>query len=171
MWLFMPSFGFEDIVNVAEEVKQPERNLPRAIIIALVTATFFYMLIALVSIMMISPQQLASSDAPLAMLYQHATGQPPTVIVFISLASVLNGALIQIIMAPRVLYGMGRQGWLPARFGMVNGLTHTPIVATFLVGGLVLVFALMLPLLSLAKMTSFITLIIFSLINLTLWRI
>ena len=168
---FYAFIGFEDIVNVAEEVNDPQRNLPRAIIVALVVTTAFYILIAMVSILMISPHQLAASDAPLAMLYQHLTGQHPTVITVISLVSVLNGALIQIIMASRVLYGMGRQGWLPARLGLVHGATRTPIIATLIVGGMILMFSLVLPLLSLAKLTSFITLTIFSLINLALWRI
>jgi len=168
---FYAFIGFEDMVNVAEEVRQPERNLPRAIIIALLVTSFFYILIALLSVLLISPAQLASSDAPLAMLYQQVTGQPPTVIAFISLASVLNGVLIQIIMASRVLYGMGRQAWLPTALGKVNGVTRTPVAASLLVGGLILAFALILPLLSLAKLTSFITLSIFSMINLALWRI
>jgi len=168
---FYAFIGFEDIVNVAEEVRHAERNLPRAIIIALLVTTLFYVLIAMVSILAISPAQLADSDAPLAMLYQHLTGQPATVITIISLASVLNGALIQIIMASRVLYGMGKQAWLPTCLASVNGVTHTPVIATLLVGGLILLFAIALPLLSLAKLTSFITLIIFSLINAALWRI
>ena len=168
---FYAYIGFEDIVNVAEEVKQPEKNLPRAIIIALVVTTFFYILIAIVSVLNLSPKQLAGSDAPLAMLYQETTGQAPTVISIISLVSVLNGALIQIIMASRILYGMGRKGWLPEHFGRVHSLTRTPIIATLIVGVLILIFSLILPLLSLAKLTSFITLTIFSLVNLALWRI
>jgi amino acid transporter len=168
---FYAFIGFEDIVNVAEEVKQAESNLPRAIIISLLVTTLFYILIAMVSILTIAPPQLAASDAPLAMIYQQATGRPPTVISLISLASVINGALIQVIMASRILYGMGRQGWLPGRFGSVYGLTRTPLIATLAVGILILTFSLVLPLLSLAKLTSFITLTIFSLINLALWRI
>ncbi|MDH5445741.1 MAG: amino acid permease [Gammaproteobacteria bacterium] len=168
---FYAYIGFEDIVNVAEEVKTPEKNLPRAIIIALVVTTLFYILIATVSILTIQPSRLAESDAPLAMLYQASTGQSPTVITVISLASVLNGALIQIIMASRVLYGMGRQGWLPAHLGKVHGVTRTPVLASLTVGFIILTFSLILPLLSLAKLTSFITLSIFALINLALWRI
>lgn len=156
---------------MAEEVTAPERNLPRAIIVALVVTTIFYILVAMISILMVAPQQLADSDAPLAMLYQQTTGRQPIVITFISLVSVLNGALIQIIMASRVLYGMGRQGWLPTHLGRVHGATRTPIIATLIVGSLILMFSLILPLLSLAKLTSFITLTIFSLINLALWRI
>ena len=168
---FYAFIGFEDIVNVAEEAQSPARDLPRAIIIALLVTTVFYILIALVSIMSISPQQLAASEAPLALLYQQMTGQSPTVITVISLASILNGALIQIIMASRILYGLSRRGWLPRRLGFVHGVTRTPVIAILVVGGGVLIFALVLPLLSLAKLTSFITLTVFTLINLALWRI
>ena len=168
---FYAFIGFEDIVNVAEEVVDPRRNLPRAIIIALGITTLFYFLIAMVSIITIPPLQLATSDAPLAMLFRKVTGQSPVAITLISLVSVLNGALIQIIMASRVLYGMSRQGWLPPLLGQVNRYTHTPVLATLIVSGTILLFALTLPLVSLAKLTSFITLIVFALINLSLWRI
>lgn len=168
---FYAYIGFEDIVNVAEEVRQPQRNLPRAIVIALLVTTLFYLLIAVVAVLSMAPAQLAQSDAPLAMLYTEATGRSPVVITAISLVSVLNGALVQIIMASRVLYGMSRQGWLPAWLGRVHPRTRTPLHATGLVTLGVLLFALWLPLLSLAKLTSFFTLLVFSLINLSLWQV
>jgi len=168
---FYAFIGFEDIVNVAEEVRNPRRNLPRAIVIALVVTSAFYFIVAIVSILTLPPAELASTDAPLAELYRTVTGRQPVVITIISLVSVLNGALIQIIMASRVLYGMSRQGWLPPRLGQVNARTRTPLLATGLVTGLVLLFALGLPLLSLAKLTSYIILIVFTLINLSLWQI
>lgn len=168
---FYAFIGFEDIVNVAEEVRNPRRNLPRAIVIALVVTSVFYFVVAVVSILAMAPAELARTDAPLAELYRHVTGHRPLVITIISLVSVLNGALIQIIMASRVLYGMSRQGWLPPRLGRVNARTRTPLLATGLVTGLVLLFALWLPLLSLAKLTSFVILIVFTLINFSLWQI
>ena len=168
---FYAFIGFEDIVNVAEEVREPQRNLPRAIILALVITTLFYILVALVSILVMPPAELAGSEAPLAMLYEHTTGRHPTVITLISLVSVLNGVLIQIIMASRILYGMSREGWLPRHVGLVYAVTRTPVVSIIMVGSLTMLFALVLPLLSLAKLTSFITLTVFSLINLSLWRI
>ena len=105
------------------------------------------------------------------MIYSHATGKSPIIITLISLISVLNGALIQIIKASRVLYGMSRQGWLPPKLGSVNRRTQTPMVATVIVTGIILVFALWLPLVSLAKLTSFITLVVFALINFSLLQI
>lgn len=168
---FYAFLGFEDIVNVAEEVRNPQRNLPLAIILALIITTLFYLMIALVCILSLPPAQLAQSDAPLAMLYSNLTGHSPLIITLISLVSVLNGALIQIIKTSRILYGMSRQGWLPAWLGTVNTKTHTPLYATFLVTCIVLLFALWLPLIDLVKLSSFITLFVFALLNFSLWRL
>lgn len=176
--IFMGSFiafyaylGFEDIVNVAEEAIKPRINIPLAIIISLVVTTIFYILISVVAVLSMSPQELALSDAPLALIYKTTTGQSPIIITIISLISVINGALIQVIMASRVLYGMSRKQWLPEKIGEINATTHTPLTATTIITGFVLFFALLFPLLSLAKITSFITLIIFMLINFSLLKI
>jgi len=83
----------------------------------------------------------------------------------------VNGALIQIIMAAHVLYGMSREGWLHAALGRVHPTRRTPLLATSLVTLTVLVLALWLPLVTLAKTTSFVTLVAFSAINLALLRI
>ena len=168
---FYAYLGFEDIVNVAEEAIKPRINIPLAIIISLIVTTLFYILIAMVAILLIPAKELASSNAPLAMLYETMTGKSPVIITFISLISVINGALIQMIMGSRVLYGMSRKKWLPAKVGEVNSVTHTPIVATMIMVFFILLFALLLPLLSLAKITSFITLIIFMFINFALLKI
>jgi len=168
---FYAFIGFEDMVNVAEEVVEPSRNLPRAIVLVLAIVTLFYLLVTLVSILTVPPEKLAQTDAPLALVYQQATGKAPLFITLISLVSVLNGALIQIIMASRVLYGLSRQGWLPEGFGYVYPRTRTPLPAILVVVLSILLLAWLLPLLSLAKLTSFVTLIIFTLMNLALWRI
>jgi amino acid transporter len=165
---FYAFLGFEDIVNVAEEVRDPSRTLPRAIILALIIITLFYLLVSVVAVLTMSTTRLAETDAPLALIYTHTTGNSPVIITLISLIAVLNGALVQVIKASRVLYGMSRQGWLPPRLGRLNPRTHTPLVATAIVTGLVLLFALWLPLLSLAKLTSFITLMVFALMNFSL---
>jgi len=168
---FYAFIGFEDMVNVAEEVRQPEKNLPRGIIIALVVTTGFYIVVALVSVLVVSPAVLAQQAAPLAYIYQHLTGHEPWVIALIGVTSIVNGILIQIVMASRILYGMSRYRWLPDWLGIVHPRTRTPLNATLVVMALVLGLALWLPLLSLAKLTSFISLSIFTLINLALLRI
>ena len=168
---FYAFIGFEDIVNVAEEVQQPSRNLPLAVLICLGVATLLYLAIAIVTVLQVPVAELSGSDAPLALVYERATGHPPVFIGLISLAAVINGALIQIIMASRVLYGMASQGWLPGIFASVHHITRTPLVATVLIGVVTLVMALWLPLVTLAEITSLITLTVFSLVNLSLWRV
>jgi amino acid transporter len=78
---------------------------------------------------------------------------------------VVNGILIQIILASRVLYGMSRRKWLPAVFGRVNARTRTPLFATALVVGAVLGLGLAFPMEKLAQATTLATLVVFTLIN------
>ena len=168
---FYAFLGFEDMVNVAEEVKEARTNLPKAIVIALVVSTLLYMAVALVAVLSVSPSVLAKSTAPMATVFERATGSKPLVISLIGMFAVINGALIQIIMVSRVLYGMSRQGWIPAGFGHINSTTRTPLLATSLVVFCVIVFALWVPLVALAGVTSFLLLIVFTLVNLSLIRI
>ena len=168
---FYAFIGFEDMVNVAEETQDPARNLPRAILLALGVAALLYLLVAIAAVLSLPVEVLASSVAPLALLYTQSTGQTPALISLISLFAVVNGALIQIIMASRLLYGMSREGWLHPALSAIHPVRRTPLLATALATLAVLVLALWLPLVTLAKATSFIMLIAFSLINLSLVRI
>ncbi len=168
---FYAFIGFEDMVNVAEEVVRPEVNLPRAILTALALSTLLYFLVTLVAVVSVPVATLAGQDAPLAYLYQFVTGRKPVIITLIGLFAVINGALIQIIMASRVCYGMARQHLLPAVLARVHTMTRTPAVATVLVSGVVLVLALWFPIESLAKATSYFLLLVFCLVNLSLWRL
>jgi amino acid transporter len=165
---FYAFIGFEDMVNVAEEVRDPIRNLPRAILWALAAATLLYMLVALTAVLALPQAELAATRVPLALIYERATGSAPTVISLISLFAVVNGALVQIVMGARVLFGMSREGWLHRALGRVHLRTRTPLLATALVTALVLVLALWLPLVTLAQATSYIILVVFAIVNLAL---
>lgn len=162
---FYAYIGFEDMVNIAEEVKAPQRNMPRAIILALVISTILYLLVAVISVMAVSPRELAVSDAPLALVYERLTGRPSTIISVIAIFAVINGALIQMIMASRIFYGISHQGWLPSLLSRINEHTRTPLYSTALVVILILAFALWLPVVTLARVTSFIVLAVFVLVN------
>jgi basic amino acid/polyamine antiporter, APA family len=168
---FFAFIGFEDMVNIAEEVRHPQRTIPRGIVWAFIISTTLYVLVAMVSIATLSPAELAISEAPLADVYSLATGRPAVLISLIGLAAVINGALIQIIMASRIFYGMSCNGWLPEFLGEVNLRTHTPVRATIIAGLLTILLALALPLISLAKITSAMVLCVFVMINLSLLRI
>ena len=114
--------------------------------------------------------ELSASRAPLALMFERTTGASPKIMAMISLFAVINGALIQIIMAARMLYGMSREGWLPKGIGKVHSRTRTPVFATALVSAAVLILALALPLVTLAKITSFAVLAVFALLGLALAR-
>ncbi len=167
---FYAFIGFEDMANVAEEVKDPIRNMPRAILLAITISTFLYLAVSLAAVLALPLEELSASRAPLALMFERSTGASPKVMALISLFAVINGALIQIIMAARMLYGMSREGWLPKGIGEVNSRTQTPIFATALVSAAVLVLALALPLVTLAKITSFAVLAVFALLGLALAR-
>lgn len=168
---FFAFLGFEDMVNVAEEVKNPRRVVPAAIIITLSIATVLYIVVAAVSVLVVAPDELSRSSAPLAEVYRIASGRDPLYLGLIGLFSAINGIVVQIILASRMLYGMSSQGMISPFFSLVNPVTKTPVIATlFAVGGIYL-FSLWLPLVELARMTSLFVLIVFTLVNIALIRI
>lgn len=168
---FYAFIGFEDMANIAEEVRQPRRNLPLGILLAIFISTALYCTIALVSVLSLSVQELNGTDAPLALIYERTTGSSPVVITCIGLFAIANGILVQIILGSRILFGLSRQGWLPRAFGWVHPSLHTPVLSTLLVAALGLVFALWLPLVSLAEITSFTVLVVYAFVNASCIRV
>lgn len=168
---FYAYIGFEDLENNAEEVIDPSRAVPRAIVLSLIVATVLYVLVATVCVLTLPPAELAASPAPLAVVFERATGRPPTLISAISVVAVSNGALTQIVMAARVLYGLSRRGLLPEALGRVHPRTRTPLLATAAVTAVVMVLAILFDVGVLAQVTSFVILGVFGLVNLALWRI
>ena len=168
---FYAFIGFEDMVNIVEEVKQPERNMPLGIIIALIISALLYFLIAVIAVLAMPPSELSTSDAPIYDLVSINHSGAAVWIAVISLFAIINGVLTQIIMSSRVLYGMSVQKRAPRIFAAVSEATRTPWMATLCVSLAAAVFALWLPLEHLAKTTSFIILCVFTLVNIALWRI
>lgn len=168
---FYAFIGFEDMVDVAEEVKNVRRTMPRAILLTLGISTLLYLVLMVSALLCLSPTQLAASDAPMATLYETNTGSPPVVIGVIAMFAIINGALVQIVMVSRVLYGLSSRGQLPPWFGRVNSYTRTPLLATLFGTALVIVLAVSGRLAGLATTTSIIMLTIFTFVNVALWRI
>jgi len=168
---FYAFIGFEDMVDVAEEVKNVKRNLPLAILLTLGITTFIYMLLITTAVLSMPPSELAKSGAPLAEIYQFHTGEKAVAISIIGIFAIINGALIQMIMASRVLYGLSSRGLLPRLLSSVHQHTQTPLIATAVVTFTILIVALIGRLTSLAEMTSIIMLSIFSMVNFSLWRV
>lgn len=168
---FFAFIGFEDLVNISEEAKAPERDLPRAIALTLGISTLLYMLVAAIAVTAVPPERLAASGAPLSLVFREVAGMNPAAISTIAIIATLNTILVQITMASRVLYGMARQGDLPAVLGQVAARTATPIPATALVIVTVLVMTVSVPLEPLAEATSLATLLVFAMVNLALLKI
>ena len=168
---FFAFIGFEDIVNVAEETKTPQTTLPRAIALTLILSTVLYLLVASVAVLAVPVHEFAASRSPLATVFERVTGLTPRAISAIAILATLNGMIIQMIMASRVLYGLGKQGQLPARFATVHPLTKTPLFATIAVIALVYSLAMLFPIEILAERTSQVTLTIFSLVNVALIKL
>lgn len=165
---FYAYIGFEDMVNVAEELIEPEKNLPKGIIIVLVFSAVLYFLVSLASVLTLPVETLAVHNAPFALIIQENSGISASVISLISLAAILNGALTQIIMGSRVIYGLSEKGIGPKVFMFIHPKTRTPVAATGFFSIALLLITLWLPILSLARLTSFIILSIFALVNLSL---
>lgn len=168
---FFAFIGFEDLVNISEEAKSPEHDLPRAIALTLCISTLLYVLVAAIAVTAVPPERLAASQAPLSLVFREVAGMNPAAISAIAIVATLNTILVQITMASRVLYGMAQQGDLPAALGHVAARTATPMRATALVIVTVLAMTVSLPLEQLAEATSLATLLIFATVNLALLKI
>ncbi len=168
---FYAFIGFEDMANVAEETVSPERTMPVAIAVTLVATTVLYCLVSLVALANVPIAELAASKAPLALVFERTVGISGSLIAAIAVAAVLNGALINVIMGSRVLYGLSRMGSLPAILGTVHSVTRTPLVATALVTAAILVLCLGFDVAPLAELVSSLTLLVFALVNLALWTL
>jgi amino acid transporter len=160
--------GFEGLANIAEEVRDPKRTLPRAIFLTLAISTLLYVCVVGIALVAVGPSELGQSQAPLALVFERLTGASPRTMSAIAVVATLNGIIVQIIMASRVLYGLARQGDLPRTFAIVGGRTHTPLVATTFATLVVLGLALALPLHNLAEVTSRLTLLVFTAVNVSL---
>jgi amino acid transporter len=171
MLAFFAFIGFEAMVNVAEEVEEPKRTLPIAIAITLIVSTALYILVVWVAIQSVPRAELAASTAPLSLVFERLTGASPALISLIAIFATVNGVIVQNLLASRVIYGMARQGTLPAVLGEVNATTHTPLVATALAVGLTLIAALALPIDKLADLTTQAMLIVFATVNAALWML
>lgn len=163
---FFSFLGFEDMLNVAEEVERPERNMPFAIIGAMLIASAIYVAVAVTVVSVVPWNELAIAPAPLMLVVERAAPWFPAVgFTVITIAAVSNTALVNYVMGSRLLYGMARQGLLPAALGKVHARRQTPHVA---IGALLIVILAMQfagDISQLASATVLLLLLVFVLVN------
>ncbi|MEM7422105.1 MAG: APC family permease [Pseudomonadota bacterium] len=162
---FFAFIGFEDMVNMAEETRDPSKTMPRAITSALAITTAIYIAVAWAAVRAVPPAALAASEQPLALVWERATESKAGFLAAIAVAAALNGVLAQIVMASRVLYGLGRFSTVFAVFHNAHARFGTPVLATLLCTLFVIVLALTLPIAALAHATSTVLLIVFCCVN------
>jgi basic amino acid/polyamine antiporter, APA family len=163
---FFAFIGFEDMYNVAEEVREPERTFPLGLILAMALAAVLYIAVAVTAVSVVPWQELAEAPGPITEVVARAAPLiPPIVFTAITLFAVTNTALVNYVTASRLIYGMARQGLLPAALGNVHAGRRTPhfaIAALFLV---LAPLALLGTIAELAAATVLLLLAVFTVVN------
>ncbi len=165
---FFAFIGFEDMLNVAEEVKQPERTMPIGIVVAIAITALLYLAIAVTAVSVVDYRDLG--DPALGAPLQQITGRaapwlPAWVFGFITLFAVANTVLINYVMGSRLLYGMARQKLVPAVLGKVHPRTRTPHVAIATLLVLIVALAMIGDISQLAAATALLLLAVFAVVN------
>lgn len=127
---------------MAEETLRPEWTAPRAIFWTLGITIVIYVVLSIIAVLAPDREAITGSSAPLAILFEQITGLPSAPVAAMAAVAMINGILVQIIMASRVLYGMAREGIAPSWFGQVGEARKTPGRATFTVAATILALAL-----------------------------
>jgi len=163
---FYALIGFEDSVNVAEEAKDPERDYPRALFGGLFVAGCIYLIVSALASMVVPIDTLSGSDGPLLEVVQVGPLAVNTkIFAAIALVAVSNTALINMIMASRIVYGMARQGIIPSTLGRVDSVRGTPLLAIVFTTLIAFVLIVTGDLSTLADMTVLLLLLVFAVVN------
>jgi len=167
--IFFAYIGFEDIANIAEEVKEPARNLPRAIIYSIIITTILYCLTAISVVSILPYSEIASSQAPLSSVVSEVLGPVGGIIMsFIALFATANTVLIMMIVTSRMMYGMARDKALPEGLSKVSSKHRTPTLAILVTMMLAIIPLFLGDIRTVADATVFGVLVTFFLVNLSL---
>ena len=165
--IFFAFIGFEDMANVAEEVRRPQKTIPRAIILSVVITGVIYILVALSSVKILNWQELGSSAAPLADVATRGLGVGGGITLSaIALFATASTVLITLVAGARILYGMAKDGSLPSLLSKVHSKTGTPWIAVIGIFIASLAFAFVGDIVIVANIVVFAVVITFAMVNL-----
>jgi APA family basic amino acid/polyamine antiporter len=165
---FYALLGFEDSVNLAEEAKDPARDFPYALFGGVMVAVLIYMAVAFTATMLVDTETLTKSSGPLLEVVKVAgLAFPPKLFALIALFAVANTALMNMIMASRLVYGMARQRVVPSLFGSVHSTRGTPWVAILFTTAIAVVLVATGDIAGLAETTVLLLLCVFALVNIS----
>jgi APA family basic amino acid/polyamine antiporter len=160
---FYAFIGFEDMANIAEEVKKPRKVIMSAMVIVLLIVAVLYICIAAI----VSNIDLQSTEAPLKGVIEQR-GYDPVYITIIGLLATLNGVIVHLVLSSRVLYGMAKKNNAPKIFSKLHSKNKTPHIAILFVSLIIIGLTSVLEILSLAKLSSYIILTVFFFVNASL---
>jgi len=165
--VFFAFIGFEDIVNIAEEIKNPKKILPRAIVLSISITAAIYILVSLAAIQILSWKELGSSLAPLAEVAKKILGSNGQVILsMIALFATANTVLIILIAGSRIIYGMASQHSLPQILSKIHHRTKTPWIGVLGIMIAATIFSFLEDIVTVANISVFFIAITFGTINL-----
>ena len=163
---FYSFLGFEDAINVAEELKNPRRDMPLGLVMALALTVLLYMSVSVSAVSVMPWQELAQADAPLAAVVEVAAPWVPAgMFVAITIFAVANTGLINYVTASRLLYGMARDGQLPQALAKIHPERRTPHIAVALIFVVIVLLILSGDISQLASATVLLLLLVFSVVN------
>jgi APA family basic amino acid/polyamine antiporter len=137
--IFFAYIGFEEIVQLAEETRDPTRSVPRALLLCIAITTLMYVLVAVAAISVLGWEVLGASESPLADVLEHAAGQDAgAAIALLALFSTANTVLVLLLSASRIVFGMARDDALPDFLAHVSE-RQIPWTATLLVAACAIV--------------------------------
>ena len=166
--IFFAFLGFEDLVSVAEEVKNPVKTMPKAIMLAIAIATVLYILVSVSAVSVLGWEKLSQSPAPLAEVAGSMFGNSSfTILGVIALFATANTVLLVLLGMSRLAYGMADRGILPKIFASVHKTRRTPWAAVLLLSALSMIFVLIGNIKTVASLTNASILIVFVVINLS----
>ncbi|MCO1657274.1 APC family permease [Pseudonocardia humida] len=164
---FFAMVGFEDSVNMAEECHDPPRIFPRAMLLGMGIAGLIYVVVAVLSSLLVPAEDLAAakSDALFRVLEAGAPGFPLGVFAVIGLFAVVNSALINMLMASRLLYGMSNERVIPSVFGRVHAGRRTPWVSIVFTSAIAVILVATADISLLGGTTALLLLAVFTIVN------
>ncbi len=166
--IFFAYLGFEDIANLVEETKNPERNIPKALILSVAITVIIYVFVALSAVSLADWQDLRASCCPLAYAASQSLGQSAFLVMsVIALFATSNTVLILLLVSSRMIYGLAREGALPSSLSRISDRRGTPWVAITTAMVLAASFVLFGNIEFVAGITTFGTFVTFASVNLS----
>lgn len=166
--LFFVFLGFEEIANLAEEIHDPARNLPRALFLSIGITTMLYVLVSLAVVALVPPAELATSTAPLTLAIQGVWPASAGLMSAIALFATANTVLITLVATSRLAFSLARDAEIPAIFARVSRNRQSPWIAAILAFATAIVLLPLGNLKILAELSSFVALLAFLAVNVTL---